>query len=266
MALYTSALMTAGPVVSEIEVRHCTTIDEYEQCVRIVRTVWGPELAEPTGMFVVAHHTGGQTFAAFVGSKMVGFTLAIAATRGGKIFLHSHQTAVLPEYRDRGIGRKLKLFQRDDALRRDIDLVEWTFDPLELKNAYFNLARLGAVARRWIPNFYGITDSPLHSGIPTDRLVAEWWLESTRVKATLEGDPLAESSSGERVSLPSNIAQVKAENPEAAVRIQTALRERMQLAFSRGLVATSIESSEGGTNYVLEDRSRIAGLTLAEFR
>jgi predicted GNAT superfamily acetyltransferase len=258
--------MTSGPAASEIEIRHCTTLEEYEECVRLEHLTWGPELAEPTGMFVVARHTGGQTFAAFDGDKMVGFTMAVAGTRAGRIFLHSHQTAVLPEYRDRGIGRKLKLFQREDALRRGINLVEWTFDPLELKNAYFNFALLGAVARRLIPNCYGITKSPLHSSLPTDRLVAEWWLDSARVQAILEGAPVAGKAATERIPLPSNIGEIKAQDPEAAVRIQTALRGALQRAFASGQVATSIETRNARTDYILEPAAQIAGLYLPEFR
>jgi predicted GNAT superfamily acetyltransferase len=247
---------------SEIEIRHCNTLEEFEECVRIEHLTWGPELAEPTGMFVVARHTGGQVFAAFDGEKMVGFTLALAGTRAGKTFLHSHQTAVLPEYRDRGVGRALKLFQREDALSREINLVEWTFDPLELKNAYFNFVRLGAVARRLIPNCYGITPSPLHSGIPTDRLVAEWWLDSARVIAILEGQPMTERRSSERIPLPSNIGEIKSQDPEAAIRIQTGLRGQLQRAFANGQVATAIEARSPRTDYILEPDNQIAGLYL----
>ena len=224
--------MTQAPVSPTIAIRHCTTLAEFEQCVRIEHLTWGSEMAEPTGMFVVASHTGGQVFAAFDGPKMVGFTLAVAGTRAGRTFLHSHQTAVLPEYRDQGIGRKLKLFQRGDALGRRINLVEWTFDPLELKNAHFNLVRLGAVARRYIPNCYGITKSPLHSGLPTDRLVAEWWLDSARVKAILEDSPLRSSAAVERIPLPSNIGEIKTEDPPTAERIQTGIRGQFLRAFS----------------------------------
>lgn len=258
--------MTPGPPPSDIEIRHCNTLEEFEECVRIEHLTWGPELAEPTGMFVVARHTGGQVFAAFDDGKMVGFTLAVVGTRAGRIFLHSHQTAVLPEYRDRGIGRSLKLFQREDALRRGINLVEWTFDPLELKNAYFNFVRLGAVARRLIPNCYGITPSPLHSNIPTDRLVAEWWLDSARVKAILEGAPLESKGATERIPLPSNIGDIKSQDPEAAIRIQTGLRGQLQKAFANGQVATSIEARTARTDYILEPHNQISGLYLPDLR
>src|SRR6202043_2078925 len=105
---------------------------------------------------------------AFRGSELVGFTMSIAGWRARQPFLHSHMTAVLDGFRDRSIGRRLKLFQRKDALARGIALIEWTFDPLITKNAYFNFMKLGAVARRYLPNAYGITTSPLHASIPTD--------------------------------------------------------------------------------------------------
>src|ERR1041385_6901912 len=96
---------------------------------------------------------------------------------------------VLPEFRRGGLGLRLKLEQRRQTLARGINLIEWTFDPLEWKNAIFNLDRLGAIARRYVPNQYGISSSPLHRGLPTDRLVAEWWLDSPRVLACIEEKP-----------------------------------------------------------------------------
>src|SRR5439155_17410182 len=105
--------------------------------------------------------------------------------RAGHSYLHSHMLAVRQKYRNSGLGRKVKLFQREDALARGFELIEWTFDPLEIKNAYLNVERLGAIARRYTINQYGITSSPLQGGLPTDRLVAEWWLRSERVNGLL---------------------------------------------------------------------------------
>ena len=125
---------------------------------------------------------------------MAGFVLAYPGIRDGRPYLHSHMAAVLPEFRDLGIGRRLKLVQREDALARGIPLIEWTFDPLQTKNAYFNICRLGAVARRYLTDVYGSTSSPLHAGLPTDRLVAEWHLESERVVDILTGKEPARGS------------------------------------------------------------------------
>ena len=122
---------TATP--SDIEIRHCESLAEYDECVKLELLTWGEHITVPSAIFVVAHHTGGQILGAFDGKRMIGFTLALAGTRGGKPFLHSHMTAVLPEYQNRGIARRLKLFQREDALKNGVPLVEWTFDPLELK-------------------------------------------------------------------------------------------------------------------------------------
>jgi predicted GNAT superfamily acetyltransferase len=238
--------------------------------VRLEHLVWGEDIAVPSAIFVVAHHTGGQVLGAFdtapaaVGGKrkMVGFTLALAAVRAGRQYLHSHMTAVRPEFHNRGVGRRLKLFQRQDALRRGIDLIEWTFDPLDLKNAHFNLVRLGAVARAYIPNCYGVTESPLHAGLPTDRLAAEWWLPSERVKSILTDDVRPTNNSAQRISIPANLAEIRKSDREAATRLQTLAREQFQEWFAKGYVATGVESRPGATDYLLESASAIDGLPL----
>ena len=132
----------------DIEVRHCATLAEYDECVRVEHLTWGAEIAVPSAIFVVAQHTGGQVLGAFSAGQMVGFTLALVGVRAGRPFFHSHMTAVLPGHQNQGVGRRLKLFQRQDALKRGIDLGEWTFDPRELKNARFNLIRPGRDGRR----------------------------------------------------------------------------------------------------------------------
>src|SRR5882762_10918514 len=172
-----------------ITVRSCDSLEDFQACVALQRDIWGEQdlEVEPSTMFVVAAHTGGQVLGAYDGSILVGFTLALAALRNGAPYLHSHMTGVHANYRDRGVGRILKLFQREEALSRDLRLIEWTFDPLELRNAHFNLNRLGAICRRYLPNLYGVTSSPLHRGLPTDRLLMEWHLDSARVVAAIGG-------------------------------------------------------------------------------
>src|ERR1700734_3469428 len=199
----------------EIEVRHCDNLNEYQECVKLQIQLWGNDLTVPSAMFSVAHHTGGQVLGAFDGRNLVGFTFAVVGERGGSAFIHSHMTGVAPEYQNKGVGRRLKLFQRQDALKRGFKLVQWTFDPLELKNAHFNLVRLGAVVRSYIPNCYGITESPLHAGLPTDRLLAEWHLDSERVKSILADDPIPEKGPVVRISLPANIGEIKTRDSAA---------------------------------------------------
>ncbi len=158
-----------------------------QACFALHREVWSYSDADliPVRLFVVASKIGGQVMGAFDGKELAGFALALPATRNGHLYLHSQMLAVRQQYRNAGVGRRLKLFQREEALSRGIELMEWTFDPLEIKNAYLNIEKLGAIARRYNVNQYGVTSSPLQGGLPTDRLVAEWWMNSERVKTTL---------------------------------------------------------------------------------
>jgi Uncharacterized conserved protein len=193
-------------MTADISIRKCTALDDFHRCVAIQKSVWGESdlEVEPYVTFVVANQTGGQVIGAFDGDTMVGFTLAMAAIRGNTRYLHSHMTGVLPSHRDRRIGRMLKLFQRDEALARDIRLVEWTFDPLETRNAHFNFNRLGALSRQFIPNFYGVTSSPLHRGLVTDRLLAEWHLDSKRAIAAINDLTPDPTGSPATIQLPAN--------------------------------------------------------------
>jgi predicted GNAT superfamily acetyltransferase len=253
-------------VAVDVEIRRCDTLGQYEECVRLEQTLWGEQLAVPSAIFVVAHHTGGQILGAYEGEKLVGFTLALVGERGGKPLLHSHMTGVLPEYQNQGVGRRLKLFQRQDALKREFRLIEWTFDPLELRNAHFNLVRLGAVVRRFIPNCYGVTESPLHTSMPTDRLVAEWWIDSDRVKNILADDAQPLGAPAKTVPVPTNISEIRARDRAAAIGIQSEMRAQFQKLLHGGYVATGLERREVTTDYILEPTGSVAGLRLPEYR
>jgi predicted GNAT superfamily acetyltransferase len=150
---------------------------------------------------------------------------------------------VQPGYRDTGLGRKLKLRQREEALARGLNLIEWTFDPLELKNAYLNIVKLGAIVRRYSENQYGVTASPLHGGLPTDRCYAEWWLNEDRAKGT---------NIVERIAYPFDIARIRAEDNARARAIQQANAQKFQEAFAQGLAETGFERSEAEGTYLLE--------------
>src|SRR5438445_2224144 len=178
----------ARTLATSISIRKCHRLDEMRACVALQKEVWNFTDAElvPLRMFVVADKVGGQVMGAFDGYLLVGFALSVPGTRTGHVYLHSHMLAVRKDHRNSGLGRRLKLMQREDAMARGIELIEWTFDPLEIKNAYLNLEKLGAIARRYNINQYGITSSPLQGGLPSDRLIAEWWLKSKRVETLLE--------------------------------------------------------------------------------
>src|SRR5579863_35202 len=188
-----------------IEIGKLTNQDEYRQAVALQREIWG--FAEidllPVRLFVVASKIGGHSLGAFDADRMVGFCLAIPGLKqGARGYLHSHMLGVLPQYNNHGIGRAMKLAQRTEALAQGIDLIEWTFDPLELKNAYFNIEKLGAVIRRYAPNQYGLTSSPLHGGLPTDRCIAEWWISGDRAEAAINGRPMSRPAIEATIEVP----------------------------------------------------------------
>jgi predicted GNAT superfamily acetyltransferase len=257
--------MAQAQAAQPIEIRHCSSVADYQNCVHVEHAIWGKSLTVPVPLFVVARETGGQVLGAFQQGGMIGLTLAFAAMRRGKTFLHSHIAAVLPGFRDRGVGRAMKLFQRQDALDRGIDLIEWTFDPLDLKNAYFNLVRLGAIARRCIPNCYGVTESPLHAGLPTDRLVVEWLLNSDRVKRASSGEPPPEiGAASQRIAIPAALAALRESDREAAAKIQSRACAQFQEWFAKGWVATGVDKRDAATDYLLEPAAAIAGLKPSE--
>lgn len=237
-----------------ITVRPLETQQDFESAVELQKEIWGFDDIEliPMRLFIVATKVGGQAFGAFDGSRMVGYCLSIPGLKpGGETYLHSHMLGVKPGYRDSGIGRRLKLQQRADALARGIHLIEWTFDPLELKNAYFNVERLGAIVRRYVRNQYGTTTSHLHGGLPTDRCVAEWWLDSPRVKAIVDiGPPVARPQTIERISVPSAIPVIRREDPKRARQIQQEISNQFEKNFGRDLAVLGVEKSADAGTYL----------------
>jgi predicted GNAT superfamily acetyltransferase len=227
---------------------------ELRACEDLQRRIWGYSETDiaPESIFKVAEHSGGQVLGATHQGKLAGFALSFAARREGCEYLHSHMVGVVPEYQDRGVGRLLKFAQRDHAIAQGIGLIEWTFDPLQLKNAHFNLARLGAICRRYLPNCYGRTSSPLHAGLPTDRLVAEWWVQSKRVEDRLQGKKRAAGTQQTRISLPAEIREICSHDPQRAEVIQSQLREQFEDGFARGQVAVGFEFDQEKGSYILE--------------
>lgn len=220
-----------------VEIRTLSELSEFDLCVEIETAVWGYDPADmiPRRMFLLASRIGGQVMGAFAGGTMAGFAMALPGYRHGHPYLHSHMVGVLPEFRNLGLGRKLKLAQREDALARGFELMEWTFDPLEIKNAHLNIARLGAIVRRYKRNFYGPSSSPLQGGLPTDRVYAEWWLRSKRVCSVLAGEQ-PEFEVLEQVSVPGQIYEWKASEAYRADarRIQANNASHLEDAFARG--------------------------------
>jgi predicted GNAT superfamily acetyltransferase len=239
-------------------IRKCHTLEELSGCVALQKEVWNftdPELV-PLRMFVVAEKIGGQVIGAFDDGKMIAFALSVPGSRGGHSYLHSQMLAVQSAYRNAGLGRQIKLFQREDALARGFELIEWTFDPLEIKNAYLNIERLGAVARRYHINQYGITSSPLQGGLPSDRLVAEWWLKSNRVQSLLFTGRMPNFETVKAISVPAEIYGWKAApaTRDRAREVQDCNRKDFLQAFSDGLTVLGYERDQQGAGKFLLGR------------
>jgi predicted GNAT superfamily acetyltransferase len=241
-----------------IALRRCHGIEEFRACVALQKEVWNFTDAElvPLRMFVVADKVGGQVMGAFDKDVMVGFALSVPGTRSGHSYLHSHMLAVRKDHRNSGLGRRLKLMQREDALARGIELIEWTFDPLEIKNAYLNIEKLGAIARRYNINQYGITSSPLQGGLPSDRLIAEWWLKSKRVEHLLRDGKNLPFPSEAAISVPAEIYEWKAaaETRDQAKQVQERNRGEFLRLFGQGLAVLGYERDPKGNGKFLLGR------------
>jgi predicted GNAT superfamily acetyltransferase len=239
----------------QVEIRECHALEDMRAAVALQKEVWNFSDAElvPLRLFVVAEKVGGQVLGAFVGAEMVAFGLAVPGYREGHAYLHSHMVGVRAEFRNAGLGRRIKFFQRETALARGIDLIEWTFDPLEIKNAYLNIEKLGAISRRYNVNQYGITSSPLQGGLPSDRLIAEWWLKSKRVERAAAGEAQERVQAEVSIEIPREIYEWKAsvENRDRAKAVQDRNREQFLQAFERGLAVVGYDTHGGSGRFLL---------------
>jgi predicted GNAT superfamily acetyltransferase len=237
-----------------VEIHQLTEHAEFERAVALQQEIWGYTDVEllPLRLFVVANKIGGQVLGAFDQSRMVAFCLAIPGLKfGGSYYLHSHMLGVLPAYRNTGLGRQMKFKQREEALARGIELIEWTFDPLELKNAYFNIERLGVIVRRFVHNQYGTTTSHLHGGLPTDRCTAEWWIGSERARAAEANRLVPRPPFDTKIEVPTAIGEIRRKDPAQAREIQSAVGAQFDKHFSAGLAVIGFERTDATGNYLL---------------
>jgi predicted GNAT superfamily acetyltransferase len=242
---------------TRVVLRSCQGFEELDACVRLQIETWGYADGDviPRRVFTVAERIGGQAIGAFEGTHLVGFAMSLPGIKPAAVagaspvpYLHSHMLAVTPRYRNSGIGRHLKFFQREEALSRGISLMEWTFDPLEIKNAFLNIHKLGVIVRSYTPNFYGVSSSRLQAGLPTDRLHAEWWMDSERVKAVLTGTPYIPPEIQETIALPKALTEWKASATSVAraAAVQSENRRRFLDAFERGLAVVGFQVDPQG--------------------
>lgn len=240
-----------------IDIRECTTLDELAACVQLQRDVFAlPEVElSPVRHLIVTRNAGGFTLGAYDGDRLVGFVLSVPAFLRGERAFYSHMTAVLSEYQSFGIGRRLKWAQRDRSLAEGVKFVKWTFEPVKARNAYFNLEKLGAIMADYEVNFYGVdyTTAPDSKiGLASDRLFAEWHLESEKVLALAAGQKFStDSEPAADVVIMNDWSALVARDPAAALAEQERIRGEFQAAFARGLVARSFRRDDERPAYLL---------------
>jgi predicted GNAT superfamily acetyltransferase len=273
-----------------ITFKQLKTPEDLIPCERVQEAVWEFNKSDiiPSRFMLVVQKHGGFAMGAFDGDVMIGFVFGVAAIHYGRPSQHSHMLAVLPEYRDLNIGFKLKIAQREEALNRNIDLITWAFDPLQSRNAHLNINKLGIIACSYDINLYGeSSSSKLHSGLGTDRLLAEWWLASDKVKAIIDGHthdtvnrPPAKGMNINRterdergllvpeepdlsltddvllLEIPADIDEMKVSNIDAAHKWRKLIQKAFLHYFNAGYYVNSLQVEQEGstrrTYYVLE--------------
>lgn len=234
----------------------CETVEEFAGCVLLQKEIWGypdPEIY-PARMFLNITRTGGHVLGAFTDDgSMAGFVVSVPAWRKEHRYFYSLLLGVLPKHENQGLGRLLKIAQRKAALRAGIEYIEWTFDPLRAKNAYFNIIRLGAIMRRYCPDYYGPIPGKLQRELPSDRLIAEWPLKSDRVRKALAGKKLrpARKAASAIVAIPPDLDFFVSRKSACAREWQASIRAQLQNCFARGLVVTGFETAEDEARYIL---------------
>lgn len=268
-----------------ISIRPLCTPDDYNACVAMQREVWGDSFTEiiPVSVLKVVQHVGGIAAGAFSASGLLaGFVFGISGVRDHKFAHWSDTLAVRSEFRDRGIGTRLKCYQRELLIGYGIERIHWTFDPLESRNAYLNFARLGITAHEYHRDFYGDTDSQLHDGIGTDRLIARWDIQSDHVIRRLSGDlrgpsvaelasvPLINpwyvtalgpvghepnltlSAAQLRLAIPADIQTLKSRAPAAAADWRSNTRTAFETYLNRGYVVHEVARDGECSTYLFE--------------
>lgn len=238
---------------------------QFLRCFELQKLIWGSNFAEavPPAILMVARRTGGVVAGAFLDDgALAGFVFGITGFVDGAPLHWSDMLGVRPDCRGRGIGLALKRYQRVTLLARGVTRVRWTFDPLEARNAYINLNRLGATAGEYVRDCYGNSDSPLHAGLPTDRLIIDWQLDSPAVRRRMEEreeaytDQAVEEDAGPgdvvEIRIPSDFQQLRARDMDEARRWREKTRREFERWFGEGYVATSLQPDEPGfSRYVL---------------
>lgn len=246
----------------EIIIREVETIEEMRECIELQRKVFAsPDLEiSPVRHLIVARYAGGFTLGAYLGERLVGFVLSLPMflENTHEHAFYSHMTAVDTSLQSLGIGAKLKWAQRERALTEGVNYIKWTYQPVLARNAFFNIERLGVTINTYMPNFYG-TDAEssaeqkvAQEGVDSDRLFADWHLDSPKVIALSKGEKFEETSEIIRtIEIPANWNELVVKETKKAIAEQERIKREFQTAFAEGLIVKGFERSEENPKYLL---------------
>jgi predicted GNAT superfamily acetyltransferase len=243
--------------MEETTIRECTTIEEFDTCIHLQREAFGHSDLDlsPLRYFVVSRQAGGWTLGAFVAERMVGFVHHLAAVRGDEIFGYSHMMAVAKDYQNKGIGARLKWAQRERALGEGRKLIKWTWDPMQARNAHFNLNRLGAIAETYVENFYGVDE---RTGLHNDRLFAIWYLDSARVSRLASGSAAAIGGRpAATIAIATDWNALVKQDAGRARDEAARVRAEFKHAFKQQLICAGLERGEEQSRYLLFERNSL---------
>lgn len=272
-------------LTNSITYRRIEDLEDLNEIVRLQSDIWSPDVVSPLPQLVASIHNGGIIIGAFIENKLIGFCYGFAGFKNSKHYLVSHMTGVRPEYQNYGVGYQLKLKQREWAIDFGYQKIVWTYDPLEVRNGFFNLCKLGAYSQAYLSSYYGEMQDKLNKGLPSDRLFVEWDICTSRVEKAISGvlsnqtvkddyeillktddkeDPFIMKSrlnfqqDGYLVSVPSNIQTLKHTNLDVANAWRFALRKVFSEAFLNGFIITGVRKVPNSMFhfYILESKIR----------
>lgn len=260
-------------MANEITLRKLESNADMRLIQQLERDVWDMSPV-PTHQTFTASKNGGILVGAFDGEALVGYCYGFAGFKDGKTYLCSHMMGILPAYQSMGIGKRLKLEQRSIAKQMGYDLITWTFDPLESRNAHLNTSKLFGISRTYIEDCYGEMDDGLNRGLPTDRLQIEWWITSGRVEGSwtpevaeyrkpfdisrspsgfpvlqLPENDLPQDAEGYEVPVPQDFQTIKKQEPGLALDWRMKIRSVFQYLFEAGFAVTGVRKAEEGVHY-----------------
>ncbi len=258
---------------ANLSIRKLETNEDMLLIQTLEREIWGINPI-PTHQTYTAAKNGGLVLGAFYGEEIVGFSYGFPGFVDGKTYLCSHMLGIHPTYQSMGIGKMLKDEQCKIAKEMGYDLITWTFDPLESRNAYLNTSKLFGICDQYLENCYGEMEDGLNKGLPSDRLQIEWWISSERVERkwtpeisnydrpfavgfSVHGNPTIEveprniptNSVGIEVPVPENFQLIKKNEPELALDWRLQIRTVFQTLFGAGYALVGVKKSEEGVHY-----------------